>query len=204
MILTIPTIYLENGKSKYTISGLPGFEKLDSMFKDNPLELAKLFREENNKSILFQIDESIESLNTVSQIQDILDIPIQLITITKNQSLLKHISETRFSRIFVPIERINSLPTSIPIIQLSAISDYNLNEYSRVMIDFKNTRLENIEYYGETKISIINSLCNTSDLVRMNTMNTNIDSVYLGKEYYRIHFAGQLLWRIAEKAQFAI
>lgn len=204
MILTIPIIYLENGKSKYSISGLPGFELLDSMFKDNPLELAKLFREENNKSILFQIDESMESLNKVSQIQDILDIPIQLNINTKKQSLLEHISETRFSRVFVPIERINSLPTSIPIIRLSAISNYNLNEFSRVMIDFENTRLENIEYYGETKLSTINAICNTSDLVRMNTMNTNIDSVYLGKEYYGIHFAGQLLWRIAEKAQFAI
>lgn len=204
MILAIPTIYLEKGKSKYSISGLPGFEKLDSRFKNNPMDLAKLFREENNKSILFQIDESEESLNMVLHVRDLLDIPIQLITKSNNKSLLKQISEVNIRRVFVPIERICTIQYSIPTIKLSTISEYDLNEYSRVMIDFENTRLENIEYKGKAKISIINSICNTKDLIRMNTMNTNIDSVYLGKEYYGIHFAGQMLWRIAEKAQFAI
>lgn len=204
MILAIPTIFLENGKSKYSIRGLPGFEKLDSKFKDNPLELAKLFREENNKSILFQIDDSIESLDSVKQIRDTLDIPIQLISYSNNIELLNLVNDAKISRMFIPIENINISPDAIPIIKLSALSEYNIDDYSRIMIDFENTKLKDIEIDGNVKISIVNSICNTSDLIKINRIVTNIDSVYLGKEYYGVHFAGQLLWRIAEKAQFAI
>jgi hypothetical protein len=105
---------------------------------------------------------------------------------------------------FIPIENINISPDAIPIIKLSSLSEYNLDDYSRVMIDFENTNIKDVEVYGNVKISIINSICNTSDLIRINRIVTNIDSVYLGKEYYGVYFAGQLLWRIAEKAQFAI
>ncbi len=204
MILTIPTIYLENGKSKFSISGLPGFEKLNSLFMDNPIELAKLFREENNKSILIQIDDSMTSLETVIQIQNSLDIPIQVLTYSKNINLLESISKSTISRVYLPIENINGFPSSIPIIRLSAISNYDISKYSRIMLDFENTVLKNIGLVSDTKISIMNSNCNTPDLIKINTINTNIDSVYLGKEYYEIHYAGQLLCRIAEKAQFAI
>lgn len=204
MILVIPTIYLEKGKSKYSIGGLPGFEKLDSKLKDNPLELAKLFREENNKSLLFKIDDSIESLDIVKQIRDSLDIPIQLISKTNSTEFSNLISDAGMSRVFMPIKHIQILPTAIPIIKLSALSEYNIYDYSRVMIDFENTRLRDIESKGNIKISIMNSICDTNDLVRINKKVTNIDSIYLGKDYYEVHFAGQLLWRIAEKAQFAI
>ncbi len=204
MILAVPTIYLENGKSIYSISGLPEFEKLDSKFKENPIKLAKLFREENNKSILFHIDESLESLKVVSQIRNNIDIPIQITTNSQNAVFLNEISKLLFCRIFLPHENTNQLLNSIPIIKLSMLSKYDLSEYSRVMIDFENTQLSNIETNYDTKISVIDSKCNTIDLVEINKLTTNIDSIYLGKDYYGVHYAGQLLWRIAEKAQFAI
>lgn len=204
MILAIPTIYLEKGKSKYSISGLQGLEKLDSKFRSNPIELAKLFREENNKSILFEIDESLESLKVVSQIRNTFDIPIQITTNSQNTVFLNEISQLLFCRVFLPIENARLLLNSIPIIKLSMLSRYDLSSYSRVMIDFENTKLRNIRINDITKLSIVNSDCDTIGLVNINQTDSNIDSIYLGKEYYGVHYAGQLLWRIAEKAQFAI
>lgn len=204
MILVIPTIYLMKGKSQYSIYGLPEFEKLESHFKNNPLELARLFREENNKSLLIHIDDSLESLNIANTIQDILDIPIQLITNTTNIDFLSQISKSQFSRLFTPVNNAIKLPIAIPIIKLSDISDFNFESYDRVMVDFENAQFKNIEVKGSTKLSIINSVCTTPDLVEINKISTNIDSVYLGKDYYGVHFAGQILWRLAEKAQFAI
>lgn len=204
MILTIPTIYLSKGLSILSVGGLSGFEKLDDYFKRNPINLAKLFREENNKSILIEIDESIESLNVVNKIRDSLDIPIQMATNSFNLEFLNKVNSIEISRLFLSIDNHKIFPKSIPVIRRSELIKYNLDNYSRIMIDFENTQLDNIELKINSKISIRNSTNCTSDLIRINTIKTNIDSIYLGKEYYGTHYAGQLLWRIAEKAQFAI
>lgn len=204
MILPIPSLYIENGKSKYSISGLPEFKKIESYFKNNPIELAKLFREENNKSLLIHIDVSIETFDFVNKINEILDIPIQILTESENIDELIRCSQLSTSRIFIPIKNSNIIPSSIPIIKISELKEQSLDPFKRVMIDFEQKNLKNINLGSETKISIINSKCNTLDLIEINQIDTNIDSVYLGKEYYGVHFAGQLLWRIAEKAQFAI
>lgn len=204
MILPIPSLYVENGKSKYSISGLPEFKKIESYFKNNPIELAKLFREENNKSLLIHIDVSNETFDFVNKINEILDIPIQILTESENIDELIRSSQLSTSRIFIPIKNSNIIPSSIPIIKISELKEHSLDPFKRVMIDFEQKNLKNINLGSETKISIINSKCNTLDLIEINQIDTNIDSVYLGKEYYGVHFAGQLLWRIAEKAQFAI
>jgi len=204
MILPIPSLYVENGKSKYSISGLPEFKKIESYFKNNPIELAKLFREENNKSLLIHIDVSNETFDLVNKINEILDIPIQILTEAENIDELIRSSQLSTSRIFIPIKNSHIIPSSIPIIKISKLKEHSLDPFKRVMIDFEQKNLKNINLGSETKISIINSKCNTLDLIEINQIDTNIDSVYLGKEYYGVHFAGQLLWRIAEKAQFAI
>lgn len=205
MILTIPTIYLINGKSKYSISGLPEFSKLDTFFKESPIELAKLFREENNKSILFQCDNNIKSINLIQKVSNCLDIPIQVITSSNlNSEFIYSINNMGLSRIFTPIEYVDLIQSAVPIIKLSEIDLLKNYTFPRFMIDFEESKLCDLPPKNNVKFSVINSICDTEILSKLNQIKTSIDSIYLGKEYYGIYFAGQLLWRIAEKQQFSI
>lgn len=204
MILTIPTIYLEKGKSKHSIHGLPGLELLDKKFKNDPLELAKLFREENNKSILIDIDETEESIFVLKSILNILDIPIQIYTRNSKDEFIKKIEKMGIRRIFMPINIRVDKSFVIPVIKFTELHNSNISNFERVMIDFEGTSYKEINIDSNVKTSIINLNCSTTDLIEINKMKTGIDSIYLGKDYYGVHFAGQLLWRIAEKAQFNI
>lgn len=205
MILTIPTIFLINGKSKYSIWGLPELTKLDSHFKENPVELAKLFREENNKSILFHCDNSLKSIKVIKNLSESLDIPIQLFVNTNLESdIVKSINKLAISRIFSQIDFIHNFESAIPIVKISELNSFQNYPYQRIMIDFEQSPLRKINSNINVKMSIINSICDTNSLSELNKKNTPIDSIYLGKEYYGTHFAGQLLWRIAEKEQFSI
>ncbi|MCB0702453.1 MAG: hypothetical protein R2863_01055 [Candidatus Kapaibacterium sp.] len=204
MILTIPTIYLEKGKSKHSIHGLPGFELLDKKFKNDPLELAKLFREENNKSILIDIDETEESIFVLKSILNILDIPIQIYTRNSKDEFINKIEKMGIRRIFMPINIRVDKSFVIPVIKFTELHNSNISNFERVMIDFEGTSYKEINIDSNVKTSIINLNCSTTDLIEINKMKTGIDSIYLGKDYYGVHFAGQLLWRIAEKAQFNI
>jgi phosphoribosylformimino-5-aminoimidazole carboxamide ribonucleotide (ProFAR) isomerase len=51
MILVIPAIDLRNGKSVHMIQGEEGTESLYRGMSQNPLELSKLWRRENAKTI---------------------------------------------------------------------------------------------------------------------------------------------------------
>lgn len=205
MILVIPIIYLLNGKSKYTISGLPEFSKLDNYFKDYPFNLAKLFREENSKSILFHSDTSKESLEVINLTINELDIPIQAF-FSKNLSNenIKSINELNINRLFLPINQCHLFKNAVPVVKISDISSELLVGYQRVMVDCQDIPIESINLNIENKVSIINSSTTTQSLSLLNKNPSNIDSVYLGKEYYGTHYAGQKLWRIAEKTQFSI
>lgn len=203
MILTIPTIFLIDGKSKFSIGGLSEFSKLDSFFKNNPFELAKLFREENNKSILVSIDNSKNSISILGNIIDKLDIPIQLILPNiLDKQLIESINDLKISRIFTN-QKI-SLKNIIPVIKYSEFDETKHSKKERILIDMESQSLVPIKLLSNLKISIINSLNTTKNLIELNTSNSNVDSVYLGKDYYGIQFAGQTLWRIAEKDQFSI
>lgn len=205
MILAIPIIYLENGKSKYTISGFPEFLKLDSYFKDYPFNLAKLFREENNKSILFRSDTSKESLEIIKLVTSELDIPIQALFLNDlSDEEINSINELSINRLFLPLDECKKIRNAIPVINISDVNLKNIITYERVMIDCENEPIEKINLNIENKIAIINSYTTTQSLSKLNKTPSNIDSVYLGKEYYGTHFAGQKLWRIAEKTQFSI
>lgn len=205
MILTIPTIYLINGKSKYSISGLPEFSQLDTFFKENPIELAKLFREENNKSILFHCDNNLKSINLIQKVSNCLDIPIQVIVSSNlNSEYIDIINNMGLSRIFTSIKYVDLIQSAVPIIKLSEIGSIQNHKFRRFMIDFEESILCDLPPKDNVKFSVINSNCDTEILLKMNQINTSIDSIYLGKDYYGIHFAGQLLWRIAEKQQFSI
>lgn len=203
MILTIPTIFLEKGKSKYSIKGFPEFSKLELHFKNKPSELAKLFREENNKSILISLDNSIESIMVVDNIVNKFDIPIQiLIQSSLDTYVAERLNNIKFSRIFSK-QNINNKDI-IPIIKYSNFEEKLFENEERILIDMEKKPLKPITTQNNLKISIINSESTTLDLIKLNTINTNIDSVFLGTEYYGIHYAGQTLWRIAEKLQFSI
>lgn len=205
MILAIPIIYLIKGKSKYSITGLPEFSKLNSYFKDYPFNLAKLFREENNKSILFHSDMSKESLDIIKSVKSKLDIPIQALFLKDlSEEEVNLINELSVNRLFLPFEQCIKIKTAIPIINISDINSKNIINYERVMIECGNEAIEKINLNIENKVSIINSYTTTQSLSKLNKYPSNIDSVYLGKEYYGTHFAGQKLWRIAEKTQFLI
>jgi len=205
MILTIPTIFLEKGKSKYSITGLPEFSKLDSFFKENPFEIAKLFREENNKSILFQCDNSTESINIIKMVSSNLDIPIQvLINSNIDPKLINLLKDNSLIRVFASADLIKDYLNTIPIIKLSNINSISKTNLTRIMIDFEKKPIQPIQNFSNTKISVINAFSNTILLSKLNEIENNIDSIYLGNEYYGTHYAGQLLWRIAEKAQFSI
>ena len=108
------------------------------------------------------------------------------------------------NRVFIPIKYINQLKSAIPIFKLSDIESIQSHTFPRVLIDFEQCPLREIRSKNKMKFSVINSSCNTDLLSKMNQTNTDIDSIYLGKDYYGVHFAGQLLWRIAEKEQFLI
>lgn len=203
MILTYPIIYLEKGKSVYTISGLPEFNKLDNYFKENPLNLAKLFREENNKTIVISIDNSIESILELEKIINSLDIPIQVLILNRlDKSLEIKLKEINFKRLFSNC--FEDYSNTIPVYKYSKIDSLDGIKKERILLDFEENKLTPINIPTNLKISVINSKCDTNDLIKLNTNKSNIDSVLIGKDYYGTHFAGQTLWRIAEKQQFCI
>jgi len=208
MILVIPTVFISKGKSTYSVSGIEGLDRYEDYLKQNPLELIKILREENNKTLLIDSDNSEESQKLINSIVELLDIPIQ-IKFNKDSTIkfIDTISKLNIFRVFCDIELVDSISPkffdTIPIIKLNEYNKDNCIEYSRVMIDAEGIALSEIEIEGNCKVSIINTKSNTKSLTKLHTSQSSIDSIYLGKEYYGVNYVGQILWRKAELEQLS-
>ncbi|MFN3194561.1 MAG: hypothetical protein ACE364_01250 [Chlorobiota bacterium] len=208
MILAIPTVFINEGKSVYSISGYDGLEKYSNYLKENPLELIKILREENNKTLLIHSDNSQKSIDLIRSITELLDIPIQVyINSDSSEEFIKSISKLRVLRVFsgkVKFEITKShFANVIPVYTLDELSSESDINQERIMIDAQRRNLDDIDLPFAAKASIINSKTTTESLTKFHISNTTIDSVYLGKEYYGVHYVGQLLWRIAELEQLS-
>lgn len=208
MILAIPTVYISEGKSVYSISGYDGLEKYSDYLKENPLELIKILREENNKTLLIRSDNSQKSIDLIKSITDLLDIPIQVyIDSDSSDKFIESISKIRILRVFSEKEKYeiakSYLPNVIPVYTLDDLSSESVFNQERIMIDAQRRSIDDINLPFSAKASIINSKTTTESLTKLHLSNTIIDSVYLGKEYYGVHYVGQLLWRIAELEQLS-
>ena len=208
MILAIPTVFIEDGKSVYSVSGYDGLEKYSDYLKQNPLELIKILREENNKTLLIRSDNSQKSIDLIKSITDLLDIPIQVyIDSDSSDKFIESISKIRILRVFSEKEKYeiakSYLPNVIPVYTLDDLSSESVFNQERIMIDAQRRSIDDINLPFSAKASIINSKTTTESLTKLHLSNTIIDSVYLGKEYYGVHYVGQLLWRIAELEQLS-
>ena len=208
MILAIPTVFIEDGKSVYSISGYDGLEKYSDYLKENPLELIKILREENNKTLLIRSDNKEESVELIKSITELLDIPIQVyIDSDSSENFIESISKIRILRIFSEREKFELVksffPNVIPVYKLSDISSEIVVKHERIMIDAQERSLDKLDISLATKTSVINSKTTTESLTKLHLSDTQIDSVYLGEEYYGVHYVGQLLWRIAELEQLS-
>jgi hypothetical protein len=208
MILAIPTVYINEGKSVYSVSGYDGLEKYSDYLKENPLELIKILREENNKTLLIRSDNSQKSIDLIKSITDMLDIPIQVyVDSDSSEKYIESISKIRILRVFSEKEKYeiakSYLPNVIPVYTLDDLSSESVINQERIMIDAQRRSIDDINLPFSAKASIINSKTTTESLTKLHLSKTTIDSVYLGKEYYGIHYVGQLLWRIAELEQLS-
>lgn len=80
MLLVIPSIDIRHQKCYRLVKGLPG---VDSMYSDDPVEIAKLWRRENSKCLhvvdLDGVEEGrIKNAEMIRQIVNSVDIPVQL------------------------------------------------------------------------------------------------------------------------------
>ncbi|MCX7762875.1 MAG: HisA/HisF-related TIM barrel protein [Candidatus Kryptonium sp.] len=80
MILVIPTIEIKSGKCARIIQGLPESPK---SYPDDPVEVAKIWRKENAKTLYVvdtdaKISGKLQNLETIKKIVDAVDIPIML------------------------------------------------------------------------------------------------------------------------------
>lgn len=209
MILTVPTINLYKGKSLHTLHGIKGLSSLGNHLKDNPLHLAKIFRKENNKSILLITDFSVESLKVVEEIVKALDIPLQVL-INNISNINERVDTYRklgVYRFFVPYrEEVKWLPNVFPILSANQIINSDLvDSFARAIIDSDFSNIDSLLDFTnqikspKTKFVLFGQKLNTNDLIRLNINQEKIDCVILGSEYYGVNFAGQKLWRIAEK-----
>lgn len=78
MILVVPAVRIKNGKSVYRIKYFD-----ESFCSDDPIELAKIWRRENAKSLHITDVNGIETgelknINIIKEITKLLDIPIEL------------------------------------------------------------------------------------------------------------------------------
>ncbi len=208
MILVIPTVFIRNGKSIYSVTGLEGLDRYEDYLKQNPLELIKILREENNKTLLIDSDSSEESQKLIKSIVELLDIPIQILfNKYSTREYIESISKLNIYRVFCDIEQVGTIsPQFINTVPVIKLNEYNYNictNHNRIMIDAKGIALSKIEIEGNCKISIINAKSDTESLTKLHISNSPVDSVYLGKEYYGVNFVGQILWRKAELEQLS-
>jgi len=82
MLLIIPHIELSDGKSNLRIQATPGKEQLYESFSNHPLELAKLWRRENAKTLQVTDNDSFKSgviqKHQILLLAQSVDIPVQL------------------------------------------------------------------------------------------------------------------------------
>lgn len=208
MILVIPTVFIRNGNSIYSVTGLEGLDKFENFLKHNPMELIKILREENNKTLLIDSDSSEESQKLIKSIVELLDIPIQIL-FNKNSTreFIESISKLNIYRVFCDTELVYSISPffidTVPVIKISNYDIDNYTDYNRIMIDAEGTLLSELDIQSSKKVSIINAKSDTKSLTKLHTSQSQIDSVYLGKEYYGVNFVGQILWRKAELEQLS-
>lgn len=84
MILVIPTLTLKNGKSLNVIRGVSGTDRRYTDLSESPLDLCKLIRTENAKSLMlidkdsFDGENNIININSSCYIAQSLDIPLMI------------------------------------------------------------------------------------------------------------------------------
>lgn len=82
MLLIIPHIELSDGRCNHCIQATPGKEQLYESFSNHPLELAKLWRRENAKTLQITDNDSFEAgtiqRHLILMLAQSVDIPIQL------------------------------------------------------------------------------------------------------------------------------
>lgn len=96
MLLVIPSIKMKHGKSLNVIKGIEGTDNMYNQLSENPVELCKLIRTENVKSLMiidcdsFEGENNAKTINSICEIANNIDIPLGV------YSNFKHTDECRF------------------------------------------------------------------------------------------------------------
>ncbi|MGA2296184.1 MAG: HisA/HisF-related TIM barrel protein [FCB group bacterium] len=107
MLLIIPSLSLHKGKCLFQIAGEKGTEGFYDKLSENPIELCKLWRKENAKTLhITDFDSFFEgghedNLNTILNLTQTVDIPITVLSDFKNVDECDNLIEKGVYRIAI-------------------------------------------------------------------------------------------------------
>lgn len=182
MILVVPALRIKDGKSVYRIKYSD-----ESYCSDDPIELAKIWRRENAKSLHITDVNGIESgdlknLNLVKEITNLLDIPIELGGGIRNLEQAEKAFNAGVHRILI-----GNLFVEKPTIAMKILEKFGSNRVaigisiennkllSNVTINYTDVKIENViqnaRYLGFTRLILRNVL------VERENIRPNFDSI---------------------------